>query len=238
MVERAVPPQPPPSLSYVSQFLKRFTELQTVEPVISYYCLFYAVKYSLDCVNRAKSGVCPGEAKTFVNSLFGFLEQTKASLALPGDEQEAKNLIVSYAFVLFKRAVQDEQSQQVTRSTAKMYLVAANVFESLRGFGELEGETEKYVKLCKLKAAETARLLKGGGACTPSDGHELAAEEQSPTSQPPAESEPVDEVARRVSVIQETLKFTRYATSALQFEDIPTAKSNLETALALLQNLK
>ena len=61
--------QPPEELKFISTYLLRGKEVETKDPIISYYCRLYAVKLAVEKSPTSK------EAQTFILDLMDHLEK-------------------------------------------------------------------------------------------------------------------------------------------------------------------
>jgi vacuolar protein sorting-associated protein VTA1 len=61
--------QTPDELKFINQYLQRAQELEKIEPVVSYYCRYYAARQAID--RGAKSP----ESQAFLVGLLDKLEQ-------------------------------------------------------------------------------------------------------------------------------------------------------------------
>lgn len=65
-------PDCPVELNFISSYLQRATELAPVQPVMSYYCLYYSVSLALK--NTGKKFQRNAQTDTFLSALFDNLE--------------------------------------------------------------------------------------------------------------------------------------------------------------------
>ncbi|TPX34335.1 hypothetical protein SmJEL517_g02940 [Synchytrium microbalum] len=172
-------PPVPEELKHIAPYLQRSLELAQREPVVSYYCKYYAVKLAIEKGTKSKEG------KSFALALMDTLEQEKKQLS---NSEALSNDVVGFAHVenfalkIFLNADNEDRagkaSKQVStyfttnisrfptphkfRKTAKTFLAASLFLELLRTFGELDGEIEEKIKYSKYKAADIMKALREG----------------------------------------------------------------------------
>ncbi|KAJ1970216.1 hypothetical protein IWQ62_000043 [Dispira parvispora] len=270
----------PNELRFINQFLQRSRELATHEPIIAYYCQFYAVKLALG------KGSPSADAQGFLLQLVEDLEMKKEALgqeAAITDDATGQAYLTTFAMQIFTSADNDDRAGRASKQTALNFLAASTFLELLRVFGELEPQVEEKLKYAKWKAKDIVQALKEGQVPTPGPpgGLTKAVEPPSPnpptvdadafpsppslsplpppgrtpvvgkcSNQPPLTSQSItwsdsaddsdlDYSAVDVTMIDSDVvmtaeKHARFALSALQFEDIPTAVQNLQEALDIL----
>jgi len=156
---------PPPGLSFIGPYLQRAAELQTREPVISYYCKLYAVNCA---INSGKSR--SPEATQFLGNLLSTLEQEKSSLEgneAISNELVGKAYLETFALKIFLSGDNVDRAGKANRTTAKAFLAAANFLEVLKHFGPLDPEAEEKIRYAKWKATDILKALKEGRQPTP-----------------------------------------------------------------------
>ncbi|KAJ1984955.1 hypothetical protein H4R34_000298 [Dimargaris verticillata] len=279
----------PADLRFVGPYLQRARELATHEPIIAYYCQFYAVKLAL-----ARGGQAP-ETQAFLLGLVEDLETKKAALGQEPailDDETSKSYLHNFALKVFYNADNEDRAGKASKKTGLTFLASTIFMELLRIFGDLPSDVEEKLKYAKWKAKEIVQALREGRAPTagppapipsqpsptmvvdlPSDA--LPDQPSLDTSSPPPAAHPTPPVlptppppsaalarANRAAPLQWTEsddalseldysegelgmvdpdvaakaeKHTRFALSAMQFDDVKAAIDNLHQALALLQ---
>ncbi|RKP02351.1 hypothetical protein CXG81DRAFT_10897, partial [Caulochytrium protostelioides] len=155
----------PPELRAIGPFLQRAQELKDREPVINYYCIYYALKLALELKLRTP------DAQQYLLNLMDHLEVQKKALA--ADKEAVANDLVGYAHVenfalrIFMAADNEDRAGRASRKTAKAFLAASIFLEILRVFKELDDETTEKIRYAKWKAADIAKALKEGRAPVP-----------------------------------------------------------------------
>ena len=170
----------PEEVKFITPWLQLAEELEEREPVIAYYCEYYALKQAFSKASKVKA------CQSFFSEFMDYLEGKKSEGFLP-EESVSVELIRVFALRMVKKAEQDANDLQAFSSAmddslfiqqtaiAKKYLAAGQLFETLRCFsGVGEEEISKFVKYSKLMAAKTfkaaqaakdhsdGRLLSGG----------------------------------------------------------------------------
>ncbi|KAJ3193018.1 hypothetical protein HK101_005569, partial [Irineochytrium annulatum] len=80
----------PPALKNITNFLQRAQELRSRDPVVAYYCTFYAIKLALENNPQDK------KSQLFLKDLLDRLEKEKAALK---DNEAITNDLVGYAHI-------------------------------------------------------------------------------------------------------------------------------------------
>ncbi|KAK4055700.1 hypothetical protein OIV83_000246 [Microbotryomycetes sp. JL201] len=163
--------QLPPELKALSPYLARAKELATVEPVISYWCTYYALQQAIEIESK------DADSNAYLLSLMDKLEQ--ASLALPWmkeqlkdkdtvtDDAAASAYVENFAIKVFAQADNEDRAGKSSRMTAKKFLAAANFLEILGVFGDMSGEISEKIKYSKWKASDISKSLREGKKPTP-----------------------------------------------------------------------
>merc|ERR1719270_137868 len=162
---------------------------------------------------------------------------------------------------LFLYADKSDRAGNFTKSVVKSFYSAGILFDVMQCFGEVTPEVAHYRKYAKMKAAYIHNCLKngetpiagpltgedgeqeedGGGACEDRGQEQGFAGGFAPAAQPPAPtpaptaSNPGGAAALSVEQIGRVQKLCKYAISALDYQDTPTAIENLTKALQMCQ---
>lgn len=121
----------PAELKTVEQTLKRANELKKVDPVISYWCTFWAAQKALKVPNRSKEGT------TFLMSVLDCLEEMKGVL---GDNEAVTNEAVGSAYVenfalkVFLGADNADRAGDFGKGTIRKFVVAGQFIDVLNCF--------------------------------------------------------------------------------------------------------
>ncbi|GAA5841288.1 hypothetical protein JCM9279_000605 [Rhodotorula babjevae] len=154
----------PSDLKAVSPYLARARELTKAEPVIAYWCTFYALQQAMSLRSSAP------ESQAFLINLMDQLEESKAANASNEaftDDVAASAYIENFGLKLFSQADNEDRKGKATRLTARKFLAAANFLELLSIFGEPTSENRDKIKYAKWKASDIAKAFREGRTPTP-----------------------------------------------------------------------
>ncbi|KAJ7619189.1 Vta1 like-domain-containing protein [Mycena polygramma] len=161
----SLPPIPVP-LKTVAPYLQRADELRAKEPIIAYWCTYYAAQVGIAL--KAKDPA----SRNFLFELLGALEKLKAEIG-PTDaidiEAASAAFVENFALRVFAMADNEDRSGAGNRSTAKKFLAAANFLEVLKTFPktEVSESNEEKIRYAKWKAADIAKAYREGRKPTP-----------------------------------------------------------------------
>ncbi|KAJ7446490.1 Vta1 like-domain-containing protein [Mycena galericulata] len=161
----ALPPIPVP-LKSVAPYIQRADELRAKEPVIAYWCTYYAAQVGIAL--KAKDPA----SRNFLFELLGTLEKMKEEIG-PTDaidiESASAAFVENFALRVFSMADNEDRSGAGNRSTAKKFLAAANFLEVLKTFPktEVSDSNEEKIRYAKWKAADIAKAYREGRKPTP-----------------------------------------------------------------------
>ncbi|KAJ7631048.1 Vta1 like-domain-containing protein [Roridomyces roridus] len=161
----SLPPVPAP-LKAVAPYLQRADELRQKEPIIAYWCTYYAAQVGIALKAR------DSPSRDFLFELLGSLEKLKEDIG-PTDaidiESASAAYVENFALRVFGMADNEDRSGAGTRSTAKKFLAAANFLEVLKTFPKTDvSETnEDKIRYAKWKAADIAKAFREGRKPTP-----------------------------------------------------------------------
>lgn len=151
---------------------KSYCELikATVEtnPAVAYWSVIHIV----DGLMRQQSTL--GDKKRYLNDLVVLCENIRAHYKEHLSFSNAHKSIEDYANEIFLRA-NDEQELGVSYQTAvKLFLLSAATYQVLITQSPTDDheQTKKVIKLAKMKAVETAKLLKQAANAPPSESQE------------------------------------------------------------------
>ncbi|KDQ63199.1 hypothetical protein JAAARDRAFT_29215 [Jaapia argillacea MUCL 33604] len=157
-------PPIPPELKSISPYIQRAEELHTKDPIMSYWCAYYATQTGISLRSPTPA------SRSYLLSLLTLLESFKASL---GSNDAIENEPASVAYVenfglkVFGVADEEDRAGKATRSTAKKFLAAANFLELLRIFEGAGADHEDKIRYAKWKAANIAKAFREGRKPTP-----------------------------------------------------------------------
>ncbi|TCD67094.1 hypothetical protein EIP91_000557 [Steccherinum ochraceum] len=161
----------PSELKNIAPYLQRANELKVQEPVMSYWCAYYAAQ--LGIALKSKDAV----VRNFLFELLGALETVKKEIG-PNDAIDDENasaaFVESFALKVFNMADAEDRKGQATRGTAKKFLAAAHFLEILATFdsagasdGVSESTVAEKIRYSKWKAADIAKAFREGRKPTP-----------------------------------------------------------------------
>ncbi|QRV77586.1 vacuolar protein sorting-associated VTA1-like protein [Ceratobasidium sp. AG-Ba] len=153
-------PPLPPELKAIAPFLQRADEMRGKDPVISFWCEYYAVKKGLSL--RQSS-----ESRSFLLQLMDSLEATKKALA----DREAINnddaghlYVENFADRIFIMADEEDRRGATARSTAKKFLAAGQFYDILsvfEGTKQTQGpKTSEKRTYAKWRATEISKAFR------------------------------------------------------------------------------
>ncbi|KAJ3036196.1 hypothetical protein HDV00_002992 [Rhizophlyctis rosea] len=155
---------PPDELKFINTYLQRAAELQTKEPIVAYYCNYYAAKQAIDKGAKSK------ESQAFLLHLMDDLEKERKVV---GTNEAITNDVVGYAHIenfalkIFLNADNEDRNGGASKKTAKTFLAAAIFLELLKVFGEVDSEVQEKIRYAKWKAADIIKALKEGRTPVP-----------------------------------------------------------------------
>ncbi|EKM48512.1 uncharacterized protein PHACADRAFT_132349 [Phanerochaete carnosa HHB-10118-sp] len=182
-------PPVPPELKTVTPFLQRAEELKTKDPVIAYWCAYYAAQAGIS--HKLKDNA----ARMFLLHLLETLEKMKADIGqndVIDDESVSSAYVENFALRVFAAADGEDRKGNATRTTAKKFLAAANFLEVLSVFNSSTDapattiNVPEKIRYAKWKAADIAKAFREGRKPTPGGADEVqtTAEETPPAASP------------------------------------------------------
>ncbi|KAI0068115.1 DUF605-domain-containing protein [Artomyces pyxidatus] len=189
-------PPIPSDLKPLTSFLQRADEVKKQDPIISYWCAYYAAQVGISLKAPAPAN------RAFLSSLLTALENLRASVGVHDalDVESASCAYVeNFALRVFAAADNEDRRGAATRATAKKFLAAATFLEVLKVFDDKTAwEThEEKVRYSKWKAAEIAKAIREGRKPTPGPANADAAPESDLLSPPHPSPPPVSPPTRR-----------------------------------------
>ncbi|KIY67210.1 hypothetical protein CYLTODRAFT_353690, partial [Cylindrobasidium torrendii FP15055 ss-10] len=154
-------PPIPPILKPLTSFLQRAEELKSKDPLMAYWCTYYAAQLGITSNSKDAS------ATKFLLQLLETLEAMKREIG-PNDaidmEAASAAYVENFGIRVFVGADNEDRKGAATRATAKKFIAAANFLEVLQTFPDSEAP-EKHadkIKYAKWKAADIARAFREG----------------------------------------------------------------------------
>ncbi|KAG8762601.1 hypothetical protein FRC11_008556 [Ceratobasidium sp. 423] len=175
--------QVPPELKPIAPFLQRADEMRSKDPIISFWCEYYAVKKGL---TLKLSG---GGGRPFLARLMDSLEATKRALR---DHESIMNEEVAYLYVenfadrIFIMADEEDRRGAASRSTAKKFLAAGQFFDLLSAFDNAKPshapKTSEKRTYAKWRATEISKAFRDGRTPPPPPSPAAPGHSQLPSS--------------------------------------------------------
>lgn len=161
MANKAPPtlPEPPAQLKAIQSFMKVASDIERVEPVVSYWVRLYATETALQ-IDRESA-----ESKKYLGTLLAWLEHFKQSNK---DNEAVTNQTVgqahyeNFVFNLFNKADTIDRNGAATKSTVVMFYMATVLFEAMSVFGPISEEMSQRAKYAKFKAAYLTKCFRTG----------------------------------------------------------------------------
>ncbi|CAB3408272.1 unnamed protein product [Caenorhabditis bovis] len=155
----------PPTLKSIGHYIKIANENASRDPVIYYWCLFYAVQSAMQLDKSSP------EALQFLTSLLTTLETVKKQLhgnEAITNETIAQAHIEDFALKLFNFADNKEKSGQIDKSVVHAFYTAGHIMDILSLFGEVEEPFASSKKYAKWKSTQIFACLRDGTPYVPS----------------------------------------------------------------------
>ncbi|KAK9077587.1 hypothetical protein SSX86_005924 [Deinandra increscens subsp. villosa] len=211
-------------------YLQRADELQKHEPLVAYYCRFYAMERGLKIPQSERTKT----TSSILVSLMKQLEKDKKSLQLGPDDHL---YLEGFASNVFAKADKQDRAGRADLNTAKTFYAASIFFEILNQFGDVQPDLEQKQKYAAWKAADIRKAIKEGRKPVPgppggdidlsdtsSNGNEPgpSRSEPPPTTRAAPESHPSPQFYDR----SDSQRFTNSLPSPPR--DIPPPSSNIQ----------
>lgn len=172
----------PPSLKSIKPYVERAAELRSKDPIVAYHCGLYALQEAMKL--RAQ---LPKEDMGFV---IGLMDQLEAEKGTIGEMDTPAILVENFAQDLFQRADDNDRAGNHDMRTGKAFLVASQLIEVCKQFGELADDLAEKSKYAKWRFVEIAKATKAGTTPPPPRGDPDPPAEE--TNLPPADAPPMD----------------------------------------------
>lgn len=138
-------------------------QLQTVKPIVSYWCEYWVVNQIL--AKGLHTGPGNEQVLRYTMGLMDKLEQTKADYADEDaiiDDAAGQAYIEQFAQETLDRAERVVRANKVTQQTATTFDAAATFFHLVNIWGPADQETQQKIKYAKWNAARIAKAIKDG----------------------------------------------------------------------------
>ncbi|VDK83647.1 unnamed protein product [Litomosoides sigmodontis] len=159
--------QVPQSLRAIAHYVKIGAENADRDPIIHYWCLFYAVQTGMDLDKKSP------EALQYLTSLLSTLEDMKKKLS--GREALTQDLVAqahieNFAMKLFDYADKNDRQSNFTKSVIRAFYTSGHLIDVLTLFGELDENLVATRKYAKWKATYIHSCIKSGETPKPGSG--------------------------------------------------------------------
>ncbi|CAG9537763.1 unnamed protein product [Cercopithifilaria johnstoni] len=159
--------QVPQSLRSIAHYVKIGAENADRDPIIHYWCLFYAVQTGMDIDKKSP------EALQYLTSLLSTLEDMKKKLS--GREALTQDLVAqahieNFAMKLFEYADKNDRQSNFTKGVIRAFYTAGHLIDVLTIFGELDENLVATRKYAKWKATYIHSCMKNGEVPKPGSG--------------------------------------------------------------------
>ncbi|KAF8469627.1 Vta1 like-domain-containing protein [Kalaharituber pfeilii] len=152
--------KPPPKLKPIMPFITRAHQIDKVDPVIAYWCYYWAVQIILSGSLHTGDAECTA----YTTALLDDLEARKDKL-LPNDavtdDLAAQAYVENFAMRVFNNADNALQARKVSRQTADNFLAAATFLELCKVFNA-DPEILAKIKFAKYQASRIIKAVQAG----------------------------------------------------------------------------
>ncbi|KAF9056102.1 Vta1 like-domain-containing protein [Panaeolus papilionaceus] len=154
-------PPIPAELKGIIPYLQRAQELKKQDPIVSYWCAYYAAQIGISLKARDAA------SRDVLLGLLGTLEAMKTAIG-PNDAIDVESVssayVENFALKVFASADNEDRDGHASKATAKKFLAAANFLEILKTFPkkDVSESNEEKIKYAKWKAADIAKAFREG----------------------------------------------------------------------------
>ncbi|KAH7104665.1 DUF605-domain-containing protein [Auriculariales sp. MPI-PUGE-AT-0066] len=148
----------PPELKPIAPYIQRAKEIKHADPVMAYWCTYYAAKQGITLKVRSKDG------RAYLVELMDTLEKMKASL----EDSDALGDVAGQAYIenfsltVFEAADKEDRAGHANNNTAKKFMAASHFMEVLGIFDNMESEFAQKIKYARWRAAELNKAFREG----------------------------------------------------------------------------
>ncbi|PIA15978.1 DUF605-domain-containing protein [Coemansia reversa NRRL 1564] len=149
----------PEELQHIQPYIQRSQELYKFDPVVSYFCKYYAARQAITQENASDS------AQTFLLQLLDELEHEKAQLQdndSMKDDTTASEHCTTLGIKVFSGADKEDRDGIATKDTAKNFIVASQLLQILAAFGDIPDKIANIIKYSKWRAVLILRAIREG----------------------------------------------------------------------------
>ncbi|KAJ2242896.1 hypothetical protein GGI13_006793 [Coemansia sp. RSA 455] len=123
----------PDYLKLVEPYIQRAQETRAVDPVVSYFCKYYAARLAITSSNST-------DGDTYLVQLLDQLEAEKQSIIdneSMRDDNSASSHVTNFALRVFAKADTEDREGRGSKVTAKTFMIASQFLQVLASFGEI-----------------------------------------------------------------------------------------------------
>ena len=153
-----IPKDCPPELKGYSSIAARAAELETVEPVISYWCGYHIVERAIQNPGRST------ETDSYLSTLLDALDNLKRThdVSEIHDRAEGERKMKIFALRVFDNADRESRALKATSQTAQKFLASVAFMDACEVFGPLSEEMKSKRKYAKIQAVRIKSGLMTG----------------------------------------------------------------------------
>ncbi|KAI3324654.1 DUF605-domain-containing protein [Xylariaceae sp. AK1471] len=145
----------------ITSFVVRAVQLESAEPVITYWCYYWVVQQIL----KKQLHNADEECLQYTTTIMDKLEQMKTNQAGNDailDDVAGQAYVEQFAQETFDRALRPLKANKVTQQTASTFEAAATFFQLVNIWGQPDPETQEKIKYAKWNATRILKAIKDG----------------------------------------------------------------------------
>ncbi|KAJ2038883.1 hypothetical protein H4S04_004535 [Coemansia sp. S16] len=153
----------PDYLKLVEPYIQRAQETRAVDPVVSYFCKYYAARLAITSSNST-------DGDTYLVQLLDQLEAEKQSIIdseSMRDDSSASAHVTNFALRVFAKADTEDREGRGSKVTAKTFMIASQFLQVLASFGEIPVDIAEKIKYAKWRAMEILKAAREGRSPLP-----------------------------------------------------------------------
>ncbi|KAJ2618343.1 hypothetical protein EV177_000062 [Coemansia sp. RSA 1804] len=159
----------PDELRDLAPYLQRAHEVAKVDPVVSYFSKYYAVRVGITGGGSSSGSggdrTSTKESQAYLAGLMDQLEDEKKRLGADEsmrDDGAASRHCATFALRVFAKADTEDREMRATRTTARNFIVASQFLQIVAAFGPLPDDVAEKIRYAKWRAAEILRAIREG----------------------------------------------------------------------------
>ncbi|KAJ2459618.1 hypothetical protein GGF42_001357, partial [Coemansia sp. RSA 2424] len=148
----------PDYLKLVEPYIQRAQEIAAVDPVVSYFCKYYAARLAITASTST-------DRDAYLAQLLDQLEAEKQRI---GDNESMRDDIAAsvhvtgFALRVFAKADTEDREGRASKATARTFIVASQFLQVVASFGEVPKDVAEKIKYAKWRAAEILKAAREG----------------------------------------------------------------------------